>query len=85
MSLSLEQEFTDFLIVHKYAVLKANLMKYYYDLQNTGITIPSFLEKETPEEKADKFITSLMLRNDNLKLFNEKYNLAWNEIAEFMD
>ncbi len=85
MEMTLEQEFEEIKAVHKYAVLKAKLLQYYTDLQNTGITIPSFLQPKTPEQSADEYISELMLKGDNFKLFNTKYELAWQEIAPFLD
>ena len=85
MEITLEQEFEEFKAIHKYSVLKAKLMKYYEDLYNTGITIPSFLQNKTPEQSANEYISDLMLKSDDFKLFNAKYELAWNEIAPFLD
>ena len=79
--MTLEKEFLERLFIHKYAVLSAKCLKYYEDLQNTGVTIPNFLQDKTPEEQANEYVVDIILKG----LLNEKYELAWNEIAVFMD
>ena len=85
MEMTLEEEFEERKAIHKYAVLKAELLNYYISLNNAGATIPSFLQKQTPEDKANEYLADLALKNDNFKTFNEKYELAWQKVAPFLD
>lgn len=85
MDLTLEQEFEENKHLHKYAILKKFLISYYEDLQNTGVTIPSFLNNKTPEQQANEYIADLALMNDNYKTYNEKYELAWNKLVQILD
>ena len=79
--MNLEKEFLQSMFIHKYSVLKAKYLKYYEDLQNTGILMPDFLQDGTPEEKADNYIMDILLKG----LLNEKYELAWKEIESFVN
>ena len=82
----LEQEFEEFKALHKYAVLKGKLIKYYQDLEENQVLIPDFMRlHETPEALADRALKCLVLRRDNLQEFNRLYELAYKEIAEVLD
>ena len=37
------------------------------------------------EDKADEYILDLVLKNNGYELFNDKYELAWKEIAPYLD
>ena len=79
METTLEREFEEFKAIHKYSVLKAKLIKYYDDLQNANVICFN------SEDRADEFILNLILKNNGYELFNEKYELAWKEIAPYLD
>lgn len=82
----LEQEFEEFKALHKYAVLKGKLMKYYQDLEVNQVLVPDFQrQQETPEALADRDLKCLILRKDNLQEFNRLYEIAYQEIAEVLD
>lgn len=81
MEITLEQEFEQFKALHKYAVLKAKIMKYYSDLEVNAVDIPYFL-KETPEQKADKDLSYLLLFHKDK--FNELYEEVWKEVAVYL-
>lgn len=82
----LEQEFEEFKALHKFAVLKGKLMKYYQDLEVNQVLVPDFMRlHETPEALADKALKCLILRKDNLQEFNRLYEQAYQEIAEVLD
>lgn len=77
----LEKEFEQYKALHKYCILKARIMQYYKDLEEGQINLPDFM-RETPEQKADKDLTKLIMFSPNK--FNELYEQAWNDIAERM-
>lgn len=78
----IEKEFMQRELLHKYTVVKAKVLQYYEDLQNNGVTIPEFMSNEkTPEEKAHDYVVDITLKG----LLNQKYELAWQEIAPFLD
>lgn len=78
----MEKEFMQRELTHKITVVMAKAQKYYEDLQNTGANIPDFIQYEkTPKEKAYDYVVDIILKG----LLNQKYELAWNEIAPFLD
>ena len=78
----MEQELMQRELLHKYAIVKAKALQYYEDLQNNGAIIPDFMNDEkTPEEKAHEYVVDIILKG----LLNQKYELAWQEIAPFLD
>ena len=79
--LSLESEFEFFKQLHKKTILQAKITTYYRDFQNTGITIPEFLN-EPPEKLAEKEVLQLMCYNP--KTFDNLYEHAWSEYAEYL-
>lgn len=82
----LEAEFEEYKALHKYAVLKCKLVKYYQDLEQGQVLVPDFLRlHETPEALADRALKCLVLRRDNLQEFNRLYELAYQEIAEVLE
>ena len=79
---SLEKEFEIFKILHKTTVLQAKLTQFYKDFNETGITIPVFMQKDDAEEKAKAEVS--MLLTNNIEVFEELYNKAWQEVAELL-
>lgn len=80
MSLTLEQEFEDYVFKHKSAVVLGCLIKYYQDKKDTGVNIPEFLDS-TPEQKAKEHYYNLLGNNDE---FNVIYNKCWERIGELL-
>lgn len=76
----LEREFEEYKALHKFAILKAKMIKYYTDLQ-----IIQGKYYGDPEALADRELRCLVLRNDNLNKFNHLYNLAYAELAEVLE
>ena len=86
MEMTLEQELAERILFHKCVVLREFMKHYYDDLQNTGVTIPEFLQEDkTPDEQAQEYVADLVLKDDNQKTFNEKYEKVWQQIAPFLD
>lgn len=82
----LEAEFEEMKALHKYAILKGKLIRYYQDLEENQVLVPDFMRiHETPEALADRALKCLVLRRDNLEEFNRLYELAYQEIAEVLD
>ena len=82
----LEAEFEEMKALHKYAILKGKLVKYYQDLEVNQVLVPDFQRlHETPEALADRDLRCLVLRRDNLQEFNRLYELAYQEMAEVLD
>ena len=79
--LSLESEFELFKQLHKTTILQAKITTYYRNLQNTGITIPEFMQVP-PEKLAEKEVLQLMCYSP--KTFDSLYEHAWREYAEFL-
>lgn len=83
---TLEQEFETYKALHKYAVLKAKIMSYYRDLNDSSSNhIPSFLLQEEFEKQADEDLRTLITLPDGLQKFNRLYQIAWDSMAELMD
>ena len=70
---TLEAEFLQYKMIHKYSILRAALIKFYSD-----IILP--LDKK-PEDMADEILKELIDKRDNLQTFNKMYELAYNIIA----
>lgn len=79
--LSLEKEFALFCQLHKTTILQAKITTYYRNLQNTGITIPDFMQVP-PEKLAEKEVLQLMCYSP--KTFDKLYEHAWREYAEYL-
>ena len=79
--LTLELEFEIYKELHKITILQARLTQYYYSLQNTGVTVPFFMQ-EPPEKRAAKDIENLL--TDNIEEFERLYNHAWGEVAALL-
>ena len=76
---TLEQEFKNYVMIHKTAILQAKLTKHFRDLQETGIQIPFFMQ-ESAETKAKKEVQNLLCINP--LAFETLYQGAWQEYAE---
>ena len=79
--ISLESEFELYKQLHKTTILQAKITTYYRNLQNTGITIPDFMQVP-PEKLAEKEVLQLMCYSP--KTFDSLYEHAWREYAEFL-
>lgn len=78
--LTLEKEFAIFAQIHKTTILQAKIATYYRELQETGVRIPEFMNV-APEKLAEKEVIQLI---NNPKLFNDLYENAWREYAEYL-
>lgn len=82
---SLEDEFEQYKTLHKLAILKAVITQYYKDVEDNSAKIPDFMRRgQRPEDLAEKDVRELVLRPDNLKKFNELYELAYQQLAEVL-
>lgn len=80
------KEFEEYKALHKYAILKAKMVKYYQDLEANSPTIPDFMRQgQTPESLADGDIRNIICIPDNLEKFNSLYEKAYQELAEVLD
>lgn len=79
--LTIEKEFELFKQLHKTTILQAKITTYYRNLQNTGVTIPEFMTVP-PEKLAEKEVLQLMCYSP--KTFDELYENAWREYAEYL-
>ena len=80
---TLEQEFEEYKAIHKYAVLKAKLIQYYTDLnESQPLNIPTFLLADRIDRQADEDIKELLTLPDGISRFNSLYERAWEEIRE---
>lgn len=79
--ITLEREFELYKQIHKATILQAKMTTYYENLQNTGITIPGFMQTP-PEKLAEKAVLDLVCHSP--KLFDKLYNRAWEEVAEVL-
>ena len=83
---TLEREFEDFKAIHKYAIMKVKLVRYFQDLEDGTIQLPNFLRQhDTPEAKADRAIRELVTAPDGGRRFNELYEQAYPELAEVLN
>ena len=82
--ITLEQEFEKFKAIHKYSILKARIMNYYSDLQDTGVNIPYFLREDTPEKLAERDLKELLTKR-GIKEFDRLYELAYQEVSQYLD
>lgn len=84
--LTLEQEFEQYKAVHKYAVLKCKIIRYYKDLEADKVTVPDFQRiGERPEDLADRDLRLMLSSPDGLKEFNRLYEMAYQDLAEVLD
>jgi hypothetical protein len=80
MQKSLEQEFEEQVFIHKSTVVLGCLMKFYKDQQETGVSIPEFMD-ESIEEKAQKHYFKLLANNNK---FNDVYNSCWEKYGALL-
>ena len=78
---SLEREFELYKWMHMTTILQAKITTYYRNLQNTGVTIPEFMNVP-PEKLAEKEVLQLMCYSP--KTFDNLYEHAWQEYAEYL-
>lgn len=79
--LSLEKEFEIYKLMHKTTILQAKLTAYYKVIQESGVTIPFFMQ-EPPEKKAEIEVVNLL--GENPEAFEVLYKEAWEEYAEYL-
>lgn len=79
--LTIEKEFELFKHLHKTTILQAKITTHYRNLQNTGVTIPEFMTVP-PEKLAEKEVLQLMCYSP--KTFDNLYERAWSEYAEYL-
>lgn len=80
MPKTLEQEFEEQVFIHKSSIVLGCLLKFYKDMQETGVNIPEFLDK-SPEEKAQEHYYKLLANNNK---FNEAYNDCWEKYGALL-
>ena len=82
---TLEREFEVFQWQHKLNILKALMIRYYEDLQNTNTTcLSDETKKYTPEQLAEKEVNELLMRDDEGFKFTSLYNNAWDILKEYL-
>ena len=85
MEISLENELSQCIAQHKYAVLKAKMIDYYQTLEMGKVNLPNFVRTDSPEILADRELRHILCSENGMERFNELYEIAWNSIAELMD
>lgn len=83
MEITLEEEFTQYVAIHKISILKAMMIKYYKTLEINDIVLPDFQRNDSPEKLADRDIKNLILYD--FKRFNSLYEKAWAELAPILE
>lgn len=78
--MNLEQEFENYKFIHKSSIVLGCLLKYYNELQNTGITIPAFMNNSA-EENAKEHYYKLLADNNR---FNEIYESCWQKYGALL-
>lgn len=81
--MSLENECMQRIALHKYAIMKVMLMRYFRTIQQGGVNIPDFMRDDSPERLADKEIKKLVINDINK--FNSLYEKAYEELAPVLD
>lgn len=83
--ITIETEFEKFKALHKYVILKAKIMQYFSDLEADLPQIPDFMRcGQTPEDKANIELKRLLMLPDGGRLFNQLYEVAWEEMADIL-
>lgn len=77
---SLEREFTEWVYIHKSSIVMGSLIKYYADLDNTGVTIPDFMNTSVEDKAKDHYFRLLADRSK----FNETYEACWEKYKEML-
>jgi hypothetical protein len=80
---ALEKEFAEYKALHKYAIMKAMLMRYFRTIQQGEVNIPDFLRDDSPERLVDKELRNLVVNDINK--FNSLYEKAYEELAPMLD
>lgn len=78
MSKTLEQEFAEYVAMHKFTILFAMVKKYYIALQAAGTPID-----DIPDKLAQRELARLVMLPDNLATFNRLYEKAWEELRDY--
>ena len=81
--MTLEREFEEYKALHKYAIMKVMLMRYFRAIQQGGVNIPDFMREDSPERLADREIKKLVINDINK--FNSLYEKAYEELAPVLD
>lgn len=79
IELTLEKSFEFYKLQHMYDVLFIKMTNHYRDLQNTGVTLPDFMQKK-PEDLAQQELNNV-LANVDKNVFYELYEKAYQELA----
>lgn len=82
MGTTLEREFSEFKILHMFAVLKAKLIMYYEVVLANTVQLPPWQGGDTPESLAQRDIEELY--NRDINKFVEMYEKAWDKIKEVL-
>ena len=81
--MSLEREFEEYKALHKYAIMKAMMMRYFRTLQQGEVNMPDFMRDDSPERLADRELKKLVVNDINK--FNSLYEKAYEAIAPLLD
>ena len=80
---ALEKEFAEYQALHKYAIMKVMLMRYFRTIQQGEVNMPDFMRDDSPERLADKELRKLIVNDINK--FNSLYEKAYEELAPLLD
>ena len=80
-NMTLEQELTARIFVHKVAVVGGVLMKDYIDRQHGEVNSPEF----TVEEQADQYSNEVIQKAMANGTFEDLYHRAWESIKDTLD
>lgn len=81
--LTLEKEFEFWKLQHMYDTLFIRITHHYRDLQNTGVTLPEFMQKK-PEDLATNEMNNILVNADKEHFYN-LYEKAYQELATIED
>lgn len=81
--MKLEEEFSQFVAVHKLSILRAKILNYFITLEQKEVNLPDFMRDDTPEQKTDRILKNLIMTDINK--FNSLYEKAWSELAPILD
>lgn len=81
--MSLEREFEEYKALHKYAIMKAMMMRYFRTIQQGEVNMPDFMRDDSPERLADRELKKLVVNDINK--FNSLYEKAYEAIAPLLD
>lgn len=81
--MTLEREFEEYKALHKYAIMKAMMMRYFKTLQQGEVNMPDFMRDDSPERLADRELKKLVVNDINK--FNSLYEKAYEELAPLLD